>query len=71
MMTKMQLNQNLQSLLSFIGILDHCAQRAETLKQNGADEIACLIDFGVGPEHVWASLRRLAQVIPVTGEVRR
>jgi natural product biosynthesis luciferase-like monooxygenase protein len=66
-MTKIQLNQNLQSPLSFIGTLDHCARQAETLKQNGADEIACLIDFGLAPEHVLTSLRRLAQLIPNHG----
>jgi natural product biosynthesis luciferase-like monooxygenase protein len=66
-MTKMQLNQNLQSPLSFIGTLDRCAQQASNLQQNGADEIACLIDFGVGKDHVMASLRRLAQLIPNHG----
>jgi natural product biosynthesis luciferase-like monooxygenase protein len=66
-MTKMQLNQNLQSPLSFIGTLDRCAQQAENLQQNGADEIACLIDFGVGKEQVLASLRRLAQLVPGEG----
>jgi natural product biosynthesis luciferase-like monooxygenase protein len=66
-MTKLQLTQNLQSPLSFIGTLDRCAQQATTLQQNGADEIACLIDFGVGKEHVIGSLRRLAQLIPNPG----
>lgn len=66
-MTKLQLNQNLQSPLSFIGTLDRCAQQAATLQQNGADEIACLIDFGVGKDQVMASLRRLAQLIPHHG----
>jgi natural product biosynthesis luciferase-like monooxygenase protein len=62
-MTKMQVTQNLQSPLSFIGTLDHCAEQAEKLKQSGADEIACLIDFGVNKDHVMASLKRLAQLI--------
>jgi natural product biosynthesis luciferase-like monooxygenase protein len=63
-MTKLQVDQNLQSPLSFIGTLDRCAQQAELLKQNGADEIACLVDFGLQKEHVMASLRRLTQLIP-------
>jgi natural product biosynthesis luciferase-like monooxygenase protein len=66
-MTKLQVNQNLQSPLSFIGTLERCAQQAETLKQHGADEIACLIDFGVGKEHVMTSLQRLARLIPDHG----
>jgi len=66
-MMKLQVNQNLHSPLSFIGTLDRCAQQAETLKQNGVDEIACLIDFGVGMGDVMASLRRLARLIPPQG----
>jgi natural product biosynthesis luciferase-like monooxygenase protein len=63
LMTTMQVNQNLQSPLSFIGTLDRCAQQAECLRQNGADEIACLIDFGIGTDDVMRSLRRLARLI--------
>jgi natural product biosynthesis luciferase-like monooxygenase protein len=62
-MTQMQVNQNIQSPLSFIGTLDHCARQAEYLKEQGADEIACLIDFGVGITDVMASLARLSKLI--------
>jgi natural product biosynthesis luciferase-like monooxygenase protein len=65
-MTKIQVNQNLQSPLSFIGTQDRCAEQAAILQQNGVDEIACLIDFGVRKDQVMAGLRRLAQLIPIT-----
>jgi len=62
-MIKRQINHNLYSPLSFIGTLERCAQQAECLHQSGADEIACLIDFGVRMEDVMASLRRLTLLI--------
>lgn len=55
-----QVKNDLQSPLSFIGTPDHCAEQAERLSENGVDEIACLIDFGIGIEDVMASLRRLS-----------
>jgi natural product biosynthesis luciferase-like monooxygenase protein len=58
-----QVNNNLFSPLSFIGTLDHCAQRAESLKKNEVDEIACLIDFGIGFEDVMGSLHRLSTLL--------
>ena len=59
-----QVNNDLLSPLSFVGTLEHCAQQAENLYASGADEIACLIDFGIGYEDVMAGLRRLATLIP-------
>jgi natural product biosynthesis luciferase-like monooxygenase protein len=57
-----QVKNNLQSPMSFIGTLDHCAQQAARLGENEVDEIACLIDFGVGFNDVMASLRRLSRL---------
>lgn len=59
-MIRTQVNNDLHSPLSMIGTLEACATKAESLQASGADEIACLIDFGVGYEHVMASLDRLA-----------
>lgn len=63
-MIKFQVGKNLRSPLSFIGTLDHCAQQAERMSENGVDEIACLIDFGIGFNDVMASLRRLSRLLP-------
>jgi hypothetical protein len=59
-MIEFQVHNNLRSPLSFIGTVDQCAQQAERLSENGVDEIACLIDFGIGFNDVMASLRRLS-----------
>ena len=58
-----QVNQNISGPLSFVGTLDHCAHQAECLSEHGVDEIACLIDFGIGTEDVMASLRRLSMLL--------
>ena len=63
MMIRRQVHNDLRSPLSFIGTLDHCSQQAEWLRENGVDEIACLIDFGIGMEDVMGSLRRLSMLI--------
>jgi natural product biosynthesis luciferase-like monooxygenase protein len=65
-MIRAQVINDLQSPLSFIGTIDHCAQQAECLSENGVDEIACLIDFGIGIEDVMASLRRLSILLERT-----
>jgi natural product biosynthesis luciferase-like monooxygenase protein len=62
-MTAMQVKQNLRGPLSFIGTVNRCIEQAQYLKENGADEIACLIDFGIEMDGVMASLRRLAGLI--------
>ena len=62
-MIRAQVNNDLESPLSFIGTLDHCAQRAACLREHGVDEIACLIDFGIGFEEVMASLERLSKLL--------
>jgi natural product biosynthesis luciferase-like monooxygenase protein len=54
-----QVANDLNSPLSFVGTLDECARQAERLGESGVDEIACLIDFGIGFESVMASLERL------------
>jgi natural product biosynthesis luciferase-like monooxygenase protein len=58
-----QVRNDLESPLSFVGTLDHCREQAQSLNQNGVDEIACLIDFGIGREDVMASLERLATLV--------
>ncbi len=65
-MINLQVNNDLHSPLSFVGSPDRCAQQAEFLGENGVDEIACLIDFGIGSEDVLASLRRLSALIPAS-----
>ena len=64
-MIRTQLRNDLLSPLSFIGTLDHCASQAEKLHESGVDEIACLIDFGIGYQDVMASLRRLSTLLPM------
>ena len=64
-MVEFQVRNNLRSPLSFIGTFDHCAQQAERLSENGVDEIACLIDFGIGFNDVMASLRRLSEIAEI------
>jgi natural product biosynthesis luciferase-like monooxygenase protein len=61
-----QVINDLQSPLSFVGTAAECAQQAVRLKESGVDEIACLIDFGIGFESVMASLQRLATLIAET-----
>ena len=62
-MIKFQVGNDLRSPLSFIGTIEHCAQQAERLSENGVDEIACLIDFGIGFNDVMASVRRLSGLL--------
>jgi natural product biosynthesis luciferase-like monooxygenase protein len=62
-MINLQVNNDLHSPLSFIGSLDQCARQAESLSENGVDEIACLIDFGIGAADVMDSLRRLSALV--------
>lgn len=62
-MIRTQVNNDLHSPLSFVGTLEHCGEQAKNLSECGVDEIACLIDFGIGQEEVMASLRRLATLL--------
>ncbi len=62
-MIRTQVNNDLHSPLSFVGTLDRCARQAECLSESGVDEIACLIDFGIGFEDVMASLGRLSRLL--------
>ncbi|MEU3619753.1 MupA/Atu3671 family FMN-dependent luciferase-like monooxygenase [Streptomyces sp. NPDC006872] len=43
-----------------IGSVDGCLPLVESLAELGIDEVACLIDFGVGADEVLAALRHLA-----------
>ncbi len=47
---------------TLMGSIDTCVRRAEQLAAAGADEVACLIDFGLAAEEVLAGLERLAVV---------
>lgn len=58
-MINLQVNNDLHSPLSFIGTVEECARQATSLSESGVDEIACLIDFGIGHEDVMSSLHRL------------
>ncbi len=62
-MIEFQMANTLQSPLNFIGTFDYCAEQAERLSESGVDEIACLIDFGVGFSDVTSSLRRLSELL--------
>jgi natural product biosynthesis luciferase-like monooxygenase protein len=62
-MVRTQVNNDLLSPLSFVGTVEHCAEQAARLKESGVDEIACLIDFGIGNEEVMASLGRLSTLV--------
>jgi natural product biosynthesis luciferase-like monooxygenase protein len=63
LMIAFQADQTLRSPLGFIGTLDQCRQQAERLSELGVDEIACLIDFGIGFEDAMASFRRLSKLL--------
>jgi len=62
-MIRTQVNNDLLSPLSFVGTLEHCTEQAARLKESGVDEIACLIDFGIGRKEVMASLARLSTLL--------
>ena len=58
-----QVNKDIRGQLSFIGTLEHCARQAERLKENGVDEIACLIDFGIDLDEIMSSLGRMSLLL--------
>jgi alkanesulfonate monooxygenase SsuD/methylene tetrahydromethanopterin reductase-like flavin-dependent oxidoreductase (luciferase family) len=45
-----------------VGSEEECASRLRALTELGADEIACLTDFGVASDQAYAGLRRLASL---------
>jgi len=45
---------------TLLGTQNTCARTLETIAASGADEVACLIDFGLEPDVVLAALPRLA-----------
>lgn len=55
-----QTQVNLRGPLSFIGTIDQCSKQAERLNEMGVDEIACLIDFGIGFDDTMPGLHRLS-----------
>jgi natural product biosynthesis luciferase-like monooxygenase protein len=62
-MIEFQTLNNLRSPLSFIGTFEQCAWQSERLSEIGVDEIACLIDFGIGFDDTMASLGRLSRLL--------
>jgi natural product biosynthesis luciferase-like monooxygenase protein len=52
--------QNRLQRASLIGSAEKCQGLLEGLSQLGVNEVACLIDFGIDPEDVIASIPRLA-----------
>jgi natural product biosynthesis luciferase-like monooxygenase protein len=47
---------------TLLGTQNKCAQVLDVISACGADEVACLIDFGVEPDRVLAALPRLAEI---------
>jgi natural product biosynthesis luciferase-like monooxygenase protein len=47
---------------AFIGDREACRTRAEELRTLGVDELACLIDFGLGADEVMAGLEHLDEI---------
>jgi natural product biosynthesis luciferase-like monooxygenase protein len=47
---------------SLVGSQEACAERVRTLSRLGADELACLTDFGVGAERAYTGLQQLAEL---------
>jgi natural product biosynthesis luciferase-like monooxygenase protein len=47
---------------SLVGSRRQCAERVRELTQLGADELACLTDFGIGAERAYTGLQLLASV---------
>jgi hypothetical protein len=45
-----------------VGTLETCSQRVQQIQTTGVNEIACLIDFGINTDSVFAGLRRLQQL---------
>jgi alkanesulfonate monooxygenase SsuD/methylene tetrahydromethanopterin reductase-like flavin-dependent oxidoreductase (luciferase family) len=45
-----------------MGTPDSCAQMVAAARDAGVDEIACLIDFGVAPAEILASLEHLDEL---------
>ncbi|MEP5152394.1 MupA/Atu3671 family FMN-dependent luciferase-like monooxygenase [Planktotalea sp.] len=45
------------------GTVQDCAAKVDALKQIGVNEIACLIDYGIGTEQVMEGLKPLAEVV--------
>jgi natural product biosynthesis luciferase-like monooxygenase protein len=61
-MLQMTVNTNFEAELSFVGTAEACAERARYLGGLGADELACLIDFGIPVRETLESVRRLARI---------
>jgi alkanesulfonate monooxygenase SsuD/methylene tetrahydromethanopterin reductase-like flavin-dependent oxidoreductase (luciferase family) len=47
---------------SLVGSRRQCAERVAELSRLGADELACLTDFGIGAERAFTGLQLLASV---------
>jgi natural product biosynthesis luciferase-like monooxygenase protein len=47
---------------TLLGTQNKCARVLDAVSSHGADEIACLIDFGIDPDTVLAALPRLAEL---------
>jgi hypothetical protein len=58
-----QTQVNLHGPLSFIGTIDQCSKQGQNLSEMGVDEIACLIDFGIGFDDTMAGLHRLCALV--------
>jgi natural product biosynthesis luciferase-like monooxygenase protein len=62
---------------SLLGTMDACLDMTDRIRENDIDEVACLIDFGVGVDEVLDALplldelRELANLPPAPVEVQR
>ncbi len=45
------------------GTIEDCTARVDSLKAIGVDEIACLIDYGIGTDQVLEGLKPLAEIV--------
>ncbi|HYG61822.1 MAG TPA: MupA/Atu3671 family FMN-dependent luciferase-like monooxygenase [Thermoanaerobaculia bacterium] len=59
------------SSLSLLGRPDKGARLVNRLRAIGADEVACLVDFGVDAPSILEALPALARLVAVSGEGRR
>ncbi len=55
---------------SLMGSPAKCARTVERLHQVGANEVACLVDFGLGKQEVLAGLHPLAELMQLYGAQR-
>jgi len=61
-LTSVSVQKMFRSDFTLVGTVETCRARAATMQAHGADELACLVDFGVPLEAALASVRRIPGV---------